>query len=229
MDEKPEIFLEKKISKAKNLNLKLNLNERNISPIKVMSYKGIIHPYSYKMMNLNKKNQANKEENNSSSLLCNALTVQNLHKKVMGNNNIEKIPNTAQIVFENIDLKQTKRPTTSRWNSNYSNLSHKLNNQYNNNNANEKNKNLNSVTSRSKVNNVYFNKYIDIQFKPSNVYHLQKSSTTKLANVNPNISNRDESYNFVIPTANDRFSNDRFASIEKKNVNIFYYHLFYNI
>ena len=72
-------------------------------------------------------------------------------------------------------------------------------------------------------------KYIDIQFKPSSVYHLQKSSTTKLANVNPNISNRDESYNFVIPTANDRFSNDRFASIEKKNVNIFYYYLFYNI
>lgn len=224
-EEKSEIFLEKKISKAKNLNLKLNINERNISPIKTMSYRGIIHPYSYKMMNLNKKNQTNPQENNmSSSVLSNAITVQNLHKKVVGNPNLDLNPakTTIPIVFENIDLKQMKRPTTSKskWNS-HSNLGNKLNNQYNSSSNTERNKKINSQTNRNKVNNVYFNSYIDMQFKPSNIFH--RSARGKFGN--PNVSNRDESCNFINPTLNEKFTNDKIASIERKNV-IKYFNIF---
>lgn len=214
-EEKSEIFLEKKISKARNLNLKLNINERNISPIKVMSYKGIIHPYSYKMMNLNKKNQNNfQENNNSSSVLSNALTVQNLHKKVIGNPNMDFLPEkkSAPIVFENIDIKQVRRPTTSKWNSNVSNISSKLNNPYHDKANNEKNK-----TNRNKVNNVYFNSYIDMQFKPSNVFNKTATTKNKLI-TNPNVSNRDESYNFINPTANEKFSSEKFGNNDRKNV-----------
>jgi hypothetical protein len=191
-----------------------------------MAYKGILHPYSYKMMNLNKKNQSIKEENFSSSILSNAITVQNLHKKVIGNNYIETKPNIAPIVFENIDLNKKKRPTTSKWNSDFSNLSYKLNNPYisNNNNAYDKNKNLKSLTNKNRVSNVYFNKYIDIQFRPANV--LQKTLPSKLTN--PNVSNRDESYNFINPTANERFLNDKFANIEKKNVKINFFLFFFS-
>jgi hypothetical protein len=185
-----------------------------------MSYKGILHPYSYKMMNLNKKNQSNKEENFSSSILSNAITVQNLHRKVLGFNNIEtKNFNTNPIVFENIDLNKRKRPTTSKWNSDFSNLSYKLNNQYI---SNDKNKNLKSLTNKNRVNNVYFNKYIDIQFRPMNVF--QKTLPTKVTN--QNVSNRDESYNYINPTANERFLNDKFASNEKKNVKILFFNFF---
>ena len=186
-----------------------------------MSNKGITHPHSYKMMNLSKKNQANNPEN-SSSVLSNAITVQNLHSKVVGDPNVDLNPTrNVPIIFENIDMKQNKRPTTSRWNSNSSNLSNKLTNQFNSNfmksDAAEKNKSLKSQ-SKSKVNNVYFNRYIDMQFRPTNIF--QKSATTKLV-TNPNLSNRDESYNFINPTTNEKFSNDKIPILDKRNVNLF--------
>lgn len=189
-----------------------------------MSYKGIIHPHSYKMMNFNKKNQSNVQENNiTAGVFSNAFTVQNFNKQVLANTQeINPAKNSAPIVFENIDMKQRKRPTTSRWSSNVSNLSNKLNNQYNSNIINEKTKNFKANTNKNKLNNVYFNKYIDMQFKSTNVF--QKSSTNKITpNLNPNYSNRDESYNFSInPTVNEKF-----VAVEKKNVSFIYFYKFF--
>ena len=187
-------------------------NQKNnlLSSSKNFSMKGASnHHHSYKIMNLNIKNQ-NNFLLSPSNILKDAIKVKNVHNEIVLENNPNSIRNIPKMIdgFTEIIV---KRPSTSKWHhSTISNLSNQFNSSLS---KNENDKYSNKIT--NKINNHYFNHYIDMQFKSTNVI---KNSTNKKA---INLANKDDSGYQITSTKNDKFS------VENEKVKTVKIYLFY--
>lgn len=169
------------------------------------------HHHSYKIMNLNVKNH-NNFSLISSNILKDAIKVKNVHNEIVLENNPNSVRNLPKMVdgFTEINV---KRPSTSKWH--HSTLSN-LSNQFNSSLSKNENDKYN-YTITNKINNHYFNHYIDMQFKSTNVI---KNSTTKKA---INLANKDDSCYQITSTRNDKFYVE---NEQKKTVKIYLFYIF---
>lgn len=227
-EENSDISLDKRLTNAKNILIDLPLHEKEKiknSPFKNLTLKGTSNQhYSYKIMNLNMKNQPN-QQIEGGNILKDAIQVKHVHNHIMGINNINSNSNKNQNIIETFtEIKHRKRPTTSKWSSTLSNMSNKLNNQVNSTfMKNENEKNFDKYN--KKVNNLYFNNYIDMQFRSNNnlfkntAYHGSYNNQNKFGG---NVSNREESSYYITATKNEKFLNENVLNYEKKNQVYFY-------
>jgi len=175
-------------------------------------------------MNLNLKNQIN-QQSEGGNILKDAIQVKHVHNQITGVNNTNtNIPNKNQNVIEAFsEIKQRKRPTTSKWSSTLSNMSNRLSNQFNS--TFMKNENEKAQTKfNNKVNNVYFNNYIDMQFRSNNnllrnptAYQNPQGAQNKFG---VNMSNKEESSYYITATKNEKFLNEN-ALYQEKKIQVF--------
>lgn len=223
-EENSDISLDRRLLNAKNIKIDLPLNAKektNNSPYKNPNLKGTSNQHhSYKIMNLNMKNQLN-QQIEGGNILKDAIQVKHVHNQIMGINNINtNSSNKNQNVIETFtEIKQRKRPTTSKWGSTLSNMSNRLSNQFNTTFMKNESEKTQSKFSNNKVNNVYFNNYIDMQFRSSNnlfknnAYRNPYNPQNKLGG---NVSNKEESSYYITATRNEKFLNENVLAQEKK-------------
>lgn len=229
-EENSEISLDRRISNAKNIRIDLPFNAKEKtknSPYKNLTLKGNSNQHhAYKIMNKNMKNQLN-QQLEGSNIIKEAFQVKNVHNQIMGINNIiNTTSNKNHNLIETFtEIKQRKRPTTSKWSSTLSNMSNRLSNQFNatfmkNENEKTQSKFVNNNNNK-KVNNVYFNNYIDMQFRSNNnllkntaAYHNPYGNQNKNGG---NVSNKEESSYYITATKNEKFLNENNLQQEKKS------------
>jgi len=229
-EENSDISLDKRFSNAKNIKIDLpfNIKEKTKnSPYKNLTLKGNSNQhYSYKIMKLNMKNNLN-QELEGNNILKEAFQVKNVNNQIMGINNVNTHTTSNKnhnIIEAFTEIKQRKRPTTSKWGSTLSNMSNRLSNQFNNTYMKNENEKTQAKLNNNKVNNVYFNNYIDMQFRPNNnvfknntAYQNSSNNQNKFGGNN---TNKEESSYYITATKNEKFQNENVLLQEKRKVDI---------
>jgi len=235
-EENSEFSLDNRLLNTQNIQIDLPFTTKEktkISPFKNLNFKGTSNQhYSYKIMNLNMKNHQQIE---SANILKDAIHVKNVHNQIIGINNLNtNTSNKNQNIIETFtEINQRKRPTTSKWSSTLSNMSNRLSNQYNSTFIKIENE-KNQDKFNKKVNNLYFNNYIDMQFTSNNNFfkHTANHNLNNNSDNNKfggNVSNKEESSYYITATKNEKFLNENIFKQEKKiKVIIVYHHVFTN-
>lgn len=217
-EENSELSIDKRLSSTKNYKVDF---PQNISPSRNTILKGSSnHHYTYKVMNMNMKNQNNFYSDNflssNNNIIKDAMLVKNVHNQILGTNNTLTVNKGSSMNEAFTEIKQRKRPITSKNGSTLSNMSNRLSNQFNSTfmkNDHEKNK----MKPPNKVNNLYFNNYIDMQFRSNNPL---KSGGLTNRNMITHNTNKEESSYYITSTKNEKFTNEQNLQHERKVVNI---------